>query len=136
MPHIVGRQVGPYLLTARLGGGAMASVYRAVDQRSGAPVALKVLLPDADGTVRERFRLEAEMVSGLDHPHVVRTLEVNHGLDALPGDQREVVVLHVWGRLTFQEIATTLAIPLNTAASRYRYGLTKLRETLKPLGAP
>ena len=63
-------------------------------------------------------------------------LAIEQALDALPIEQREVVVLHVWGRLTFQEIATTLAIPLNTAASRYRYGLVKLRETLKPLGAP
>ncbi len=86
MPHIVGRQVGPYLLTARLGGGAMASVYRAVDQRSGTPVALKILLPDADETVRERFRLEAQTVSSLDHPHIVHTLEVSHGLDARPDD--------------------------------------------------
>jgi DNA-directed RNA polymerase specialized sigma24 family protein len=45
--------------------------------------------------------------------------------------QREVVVLHVWGDLTFSEIADTLSISANTAASRYRYALGKLREVLK-----
>ena len=37
------------------------------------------------------------------------------------------------GALTFEEIAATLEIPLNTAASRYRYGLDKLRARLRPL---
>ena len=44
---------------------------------------------------------------------------------------REVVTLKIWGGLTFQEIAETTGVPLNTAASRYRYALDGLRETLK-----
>lgn len=40
---------------------------------------------------------------------------------------REVVILKVWGELTFAEIAEALDIPPNTAASRYRYGLEELR---------
>jgi len=44
---------------------------------------------------------------------------------------REVVTLKVWGGLTFQEIAETTGVPLNTAASRYRYAIEALRETLK-----
>lgn len=44
---------------------------------------------------------------------------------------REVVTLKVWGGLTFQEIAETTGVPLNTAASRYRYALGGLREILK-----
>ena len=35
--------------------------------------------------------------------------------------------------LTFDKIAELLDIPLNTAASRYRYGRDKLRERLRPL---
>lgn len=54
-------------------------------------------------------------------------------LGALPPDQRAVVHLKLWERLTFEAIADTLDIPLNTAASRYRYGLDKLRERLRPL---
>jgi RNA polymerase sigma-70 factor (ECF subfamily) len=54
-------------------------------------------------------------------------------LDALPPDQKAVVVLKVWEELTFAEIAAVLDISANTAASRYRYALDKLREALRPL---
>jgi len=51
----------------------------------------------------------------------------------LPEDQRAVVHLKLWENLTFEQIATTLEISPNTAASRYRYGLDKLRALLRPL---
>jgi RNA polymerase sigma-70 factor, ECF subfamily len=35
--------------------------------------------------------------------------------------------------MTFAEIADVLDIPANTAASRYRYALDKLRDELRPL---
>lgn len=54
-------------------------------------------------------------------------------LGELPPDQRAVVHLKLWEGLTFDAIAELLGIPLNTAASRYRYGLDKLRERLRPL---
>lgn len=54
-------------------------------------------------------------------------------LAALPEEQRAVVHLKLWQGLTFEEIAGTLDIPANTAASRYRYGLDKLRTLLRPL---
>lgn len=54
-------------------------------------------------------------------------------LDALPPEQRAVAHLKLWEGLTFEAIAELLAIPLNTAASRYRYGLDKLRERLRPI---
>jgi RNA polymerase sigma-70 factor (ECF subfamily) len=51
----------------------------------------------------------------------------------LPPDQRAVVHLKLWEGLTFEQIADALEIPPNTAASRYRYGLDKLRVRLRPL---
>jgi RNA polymerase sigma-70 factor (ECF subfamily) len=54
-------------------------------------------------------------------------------LAELPPEQRAVVHLKLWDGLTFEQIAGALDIPLNTAASRYRYGLDKLRERLRPL---
>jgi RNA polymerase sigma-70 factor (ECF subfamily) len=54
-------------------------------------------------------------------------------LAELPDEQRAVVHLKLWEGLTFEQIATALDIPPNTAASRYRYGLDKLRERLRPL---
>jgi RNA polymerase sigma-70 factor (ECF subfamily) len=56
---------------------------------------------------------------------------VTAGLRKLPEIYREVVTLKIWGELTFAEIAEALAIPANTAASRYRYGLEMLRKELK-----
>jgi RNA polymerase sigma-70 factor, ECF subfamily len=54
-------------------------------------------------------------------------------LGELPPDQRAVVHLKLWAGLTFEQIAETLEIPPNTAASRYRYGLDKMRARLRPL---
>jgi RNA polymerase sigma-70 factor (ECF subfamily) len=54
-------------------------------------------------------------------------------LTELPAEQRAVVHLKIWEDLTFAEIAETLDIPPNTAASRYRYGIDKLQTLLRPL---
>jgi RNA polymerase sigma-70 factor (ECF subfamily) len=54
-------------------------------------------------------------------------------LAELPEDQRAVVHLKLWEGMTFEVIAEVLGIPPNTAASRYRYGLDKLRARLRPL---
>jgi RNA polymerase sigma-70 factor (ECF subfamily) len=59
--------------------------------------------------------------------------ELARALGELPEDQRAVVHLKLWEELTFEQIAEALEISPNTAASRYRYGLDKLRERLRPL---
>lgn len=46
---------------------------------------------------------------------------------------REVVVMKIWGGLTFAQISTALAISQNTAASRYRYALEQLAHQLRSL---
>jgi len=53
-------------------------------------------------------------------------------LKELPEEQRQIIMLHIWGQLSFEESAAVLGISPNTAASRYRYGLSKLREQFKP----
>ncbi len=53
---------------------------------------------------------------------------IQDAMSRLPDAYREVITLKVWGGLTFAEIANALAIPANTAASRYRYGLHELRK--------
>jgi RNA polymerase sigma-70 factor (ECF subfamily) len=52
------------------------------------------------------------------------------GLRTLPPEQREVLHLKVYEQMTFAQIATALNIPPNTAASRYRYAMDKLRKAL------
>ena len=53
-------------------------------------------------------------------------------LHKLPLEQREVLVLRIWGGLTFSEIAETLNASINTVAARHRYALDALRKQLKP----
>jgi RNA polymerase sigma-70 factor (ECF subfamily) len=55
---------------------------------------------------------------------------LRRALAALPDDQRQVVILHVWGELTFSQIGDLLGISSNTVASRYRYALGKLRDSM------
>jgi RNA polymerase sigma-70 factor (ECF subfamily) len=55
---------------------------------------------------------------------------LRRALGDLPNDQREVIVLHVWGELTLSEIGGLLGVSSNTAASRYRYALAKLRGSM------
>ncbi len=48
----------------------------------------------------------------------------------LPPAQREVLALRIDGGLTFAEIAAVIGTSINTAASRYRYALEKLRNMI------
>jgi RNA polymerase sigma-70 factor (ECF subfamily) len=84
---------------------------------------------------RENFAAERiSLFAPADDPdEEIFRAELAAALEALPEDQRAVVHLKLWGDLTFEAIATALEIPPNTAASRYRYGLDKLRERLRPL---
>jgi len=59
--------------------------------------------------------------------------ELTLALKDLPEEQGTVAYLKLWEGLTFEEIAEILEISPNTAASRYRYAIDKLRERLRPL---
>lgn len=47
----------------------------------------------------------------------------------LPSDLREVLVLRIWGSLSFPEISKVVDAPVATATSRYRYALERMRES-------
>jgi RNA polymerase sigma-70 factor (ECF subfamily) len=64
---------------------------------------------------------------GVDTP-IEERLTLERAIRALPMDQREVVHLHVFEGLTFQETAAALGESINTVSSRYRYALQKLRK--------
>jgi RNA polymerase sigma factor (sigma-70 family) len=55
---------------------------------------------------------------------------LNRALAQLALEQREVILLHLRGGMKFREIAGLQRISINTAKSRYRYGLQKLRTLL------
>jgi len=88
---------------------------------------------------RERAResLAAETVSpfapAADPDEQTFRRELAAALAELPPEQRAVAHLKLWAGLTFEQIAAALEIPPNTAASRYRYAIDKLRGRLRPL---
>ncbi len=65
---------GHYRLDHRLGMGGGGEVWRAYDTELERTVALKTMSPDllARPDAAERFRREAKLAAGLDHPHIVR----------------------------------------------------------------
>src|SRR5262245_29600558 len=75
-------------------------------------------------------RPEAEPLFAPSLEQDERRTAIESALRELPDSQAEVLVMKVWGGLTFQQIATALEISANTAASRYRYALARLREHL------
>lgn len=68
------RSTDRYLVISQLGRGGMATVYGAMDQRTGGCVALKKLDPcyQADRIIRERFRMEADIGMRLNHPNLIQ----------------------------------------------------------------
>lgn len=49
-------------------------------------------------------------------------------LDLIPFEQREVIVLRLYGEMSFKEIARLTDVSVNTALGRMRYGLLSLRK--------
>jgi RNA polymerase sigma-70 factor, ECF subfamily len=88
-----------------------------------------------------RDRLAEALAAETDEPFAPSTdpdeqnfrVELAQALEKLPPEQRAVVHLKIWEDLTFEEIAEALETSPNTAASRYRYGLDKLRAWLRPI---
>jgi RNA polymerase sigma-70 factor (ECF subfamily) len=85
--------------------------------------------------VRERYATEpVELFAPVSNPDETHFREaVAEAMAVLPTDQRAVIHLKLWEAQTFEQIAGTLGIPPNTAASRYRYGIDKLRTLLRPV---
>lgn len=82
----------------------------------------------------ERWGLEFGLEARQDDPdqrEFVAWLE--DGLAELPEDQRSAVVLHLWDEMSFADIGEICEVSANTAASRYRYGIDKMRRRLRPL---
>lgn len=56
---------------------------------------------------------------------------VQQALTKLPAEQREIIVLRIWCGMTLQEAAEITAQPVSTLFSRYRAGLTAIRERME-----
>jgi len=73
----VGSKVGGYLLEEQIGQGGMAVVFRALDERLGRQVALKILAPAlaGDEAFRQRFIRESRTAAAVDDPHIIPVFE-------------------------------------------------------------
>lgn len=58
---------------------------------------------------------------------------LKNALGELSDLQREVLILRVWGDLSFPAIANLTNVTVATATSRYRYALERLRDSLAEL---
>jgi serine/threonine-protein kinase len=76
---MIGQTLGNYKITQKLGAGGQGTVYKAVDQKLGRTVVIKVL--PAELTVKEtnlkRFEREAQLASALDHPNICTIFDLD-----------------------------------------------------------
>jgi hypothetical protein len=73
LDDLVGKSLGPYRVTALLGQGGMAAVYKAYQPGVDRFVALKILPRQlaGDSEFSSRFRQEAKVIARLQHPHIL-----------------------------------------------------------------
>jgi len=74
---------------------------------------------------------QGELVAWFELPEDDTSRALQVALSKVPEKFREVITLKIWGELTFDQIAKTLDLSPNTAASRYRYGMEALRKSLE-----
>jgi serine/threonine protein kinase len=77
MPELEGSTFGNYHLIEKAGRGGMSNVYKAYDLVNERTVAVKILAPhlNLDEKFKSRFTREAEVLSQLDHPHIIPVLD-------------------------------------------------------------
>ncbi len=93
--------------------------------------ALDLLRRSDRRTVRERAVVaDADVAEWFEPEADPRLQALANSLPSLSAEQREVVVLKIWGDLTFDQIGEQLEISPNTAASRWRYAMDALRKLI------
>lgn len=70
---MIGREIGPYRITEKIGQGGMGIVYKGFHVKLEQEVAIKVLAPEFshDPAMRDRFIHEAKTQAKISHPNVV-----------------------------------------------------------------
>jgi RNA polymerase sigma-70 factor (ECF subfamily) len=118
------QKAGRFELKGSLKAYLLTSVANAVRDRYRAKSTRDVALDQINDFVHENIEPVAEMVLGEE------SVKLNDALGQLKYEQREAIVLHLHENMKFRQIAELQSVSTNTAQSRYRYGLDKLRSIL------
>jgi len=108
---LVGKNIGPYLITGLIGIGGMGMVFKAQDTQLNRTVAIKALPVDqfADPERKRRFLQEAKSASALNHPNIVTV----HGIIQAYGSDF-LIMEYVAGK-TLDELISGKGLPLKQA---------------------
>ncbi len=117
---LIGRHVGAYLITKRLGAGGVGEVFKGVDTMLKRDVAIKVLRHElaADPMFLERFAREAQLHAKLSHPNVAAV----HAF-VIEGDMPFMVMEYVAGISLDEFIRSGGAVPVERALAIFRRAL-------------
>jgi serine/threonine-protein kinase len=133
-----GEKLGSFRIQAVLGDGDMHVVYRAINETTGLPAAVKVLGSEMakQGHAYERFRRESEILQQFRHPNIVRFLALGRfkgtpyfAMEYIAGENLEQL-LERRGRLPWREVAD-LGVQI-CAALHYAHEHGVVHRNLKP----
>jgi len=106
-----GEQLDHYRIDSLIARSGMASIYRGVDLRSGADVAIKIPHPEmeADPVLFDRFKREESIGAKLDHPGVMKVF--------VDEDRSKVYMVMEWvnGRLLREILTQNRKLPADRA---------------------
>jgi len=131
-------QLGKYRVLEELGRGGMAIVYRCEDTETGQVVAAKALLPElvAQPAFVKRFRREIETHRNLDHPNIVKILDVGeetnlqyYVMEFMNGPTVEKQ-LRLMGKFAVKDAAKVTRAIAN--ALQYAHGRGVIHRDIKP----
>ena len=104
---MIGKTLRNYRITEKLGVGGQGAVYKAIDNKLGRTVVIKVIPPElsAKETNLKRFEREARLASSLDHPNICTIFD----LDEQDG-QHFIAMQYVEGKNVRQLVAGRAAL--------------------------
>ncbi|HUU05179.1 MAG TPA: protein kinase [Patescibacteria group bacterium] len=111
---MIGKTFGHYRILEKIGEGGMGMVYKAEDIVLKRPAALKFLPPDLvnDPAAKERFVLEAQAASALNHPHITTIYSIEES-----PERTFIAMEYIEGRTLKETISVgtgrDLSLPLN-----------------------
>ena len=82
---------------------------------------------DSSRSQREKFAGQRRVLFSSEDRPLIDTNELQHAIETLPDEQREVIVARIWGKLTLEQVAESFDIAISTAHRRYQHGIQKLK---------